>query len=554
MPGKRKAVLVGIAGSHNAFSLSLYSLKAYAYRDAEVRDTWDLQIIQHPLINLQLSFARLEGLADQIVDRDPELVALSCYMWNVAAFAELSRTLRHRLPAARIVWGGPEMATDHIVEGRADSHEMDFCVSGEGEATFLELLRHLSTGSPALPEIPGLAYRQHRRGPFAVNPRRVPFGSLSEIPSPFLSGVVDDEVLTRRDIEANLETQRGCTLKCTYCIYHKDMDRIAYAAPSRTLEELVFVINKGVRRIRFVDANFSSSLDHAKVLMRGMIERRFEARLMFELIPGFIDEELATLFAEYNALHDWNEITLGLGVQTVNHDVLKRLRRGIKVERFEATFRLIEKYELYAKIDLIIGLPGEDLSSIERTLEYMMDQLRDSRAHLLCCHVMRGLPGTELLEQARAFGMVFSSTHEPHELMESPTLPREQMVACLRRTAVIFRLINHAGWASREFISGKTSEDSSIRDAFFAARDSLRISNVAVVDLLVEGLMKHLAPRGSDFVQPGFPRAETWWWNFARHEISDRWLIDSLTRLAYTGIHEAQHEVDETRPSLHSSS
>ena len=48
---KMNAVLVGIAGSHNAFSLSLYNLKAYAYQSTQIRDRWDINVIQKPLIN-----------------------------------------------------------------------------------------------------------------------------------------------------------------------------------------------------------------------------------------------------------------------------------------------------------------------------------------------------------------------------------------------------------------------------------------------------------------------------------------------------------------------
>ena len=81
---------------------------------------------------------------------------------------------------------------------------------------------------------------------------------------------------------------------------------------------------------------------------------------------------------------------------------------------------------------------AKTLSAIENTLEYMVDQLRGSRAHQLCCHVMRGLPGTELIEIAKEEKMVFSSKNEPHELIESPVLPRADMIKCLRRTGVLF--------------------------------------------------------------------------------------------------------------------
>lgn len=538
---RRTGVLVGIAGSHRAYSLSLYNLKAYAYRDPAVRSAWDLQVVQHPLLGVEGLAARVAALAEQIVARRPSLVGLSCYLWNLDAFTALSALLRERLPGVTLVWGGPEIATDYVVEGRYDALAADYLVSGEGELTFLELLRHLSTGAPARADIAGLAHRAEAGGAFVVNPRRSPFRSLDEVPSPYLTGVVDDAVLLRERVQANLETQRGCNLRCSYCIYHKDMAQISFSSVQRVLEEVTFVTNKGVRDIRFVDANFGSDLAYAKAVMRGMVERRFEAKLMFELIPGFIDEELAALFGAYNALCDWNDITLGIGVQTINLDVLRKVRRGIRLERFEETFDLVQRYRIYAKIDLIIGLPGEDLASIERTLEYMLGRLAGSRAHLLCCHVMRGLPGTELLDIARAHGMVFSSRYEPHELVESPTLPRAEMVRCLRRTAVVFRLINHSGWAQQEFLSGRRSDASHIADAFFAARARLGGTHLAVVDHLVAALMEHLAPRGSYFVQDDFPYAESWWWGQSRLEIEDEWLLDTLARLGARASSDAPH-------------
>lgn len=526
--GRKKGVLLGIAGSNNAFCLSLYNLKAYAYTDPGIRRTWDIIVIQHPLINVTQQAEKIPELADRIATHSPDLIGFSCYMWNVNVLCELATILRKRLPGTKILWGGPEITTDYVTEGKYNDFEANLCISGEGELTFLEVLRNLTHGSPEMHSIPGLSFREESGRPFTVNERRIPFKSLLEIPSPFMCGVVDDEVLFRRKIQANIETQRGCNLRCSYCIYHKDMDRISYSDVSRTIDEVAYVINKGVKDIRFVDANFSSDLDHAKAVMRRLIEKRFEAKLMFELIPGFIDEELAALFGEFNSLYEWNEITLGVGVQTINLEVLRKIRRAIKLEKFEQTFELLRKYNIYAKIDLIIGMPGEDIASIERTLEYMLAKLRGSQAHLLCCHVMRGLPGTELLEIAKDYGMVFSSKYEPHELVESPVLPRRDMLKCLRRTAVVFRLINHRGWANKEFISGKESKDNSIRDAFFAARDRLSISHVGLVDLIIEALIEYLKERNSWFVQPDFPYAETWWWNLSAIEIEDGWLLNFL--------------------------
>jgi radical SAM superfamily enzyme YgiQ (UPF0313 family) len=530
---KMQAVLVGIAGSHNAFSLSLYNLKAYANQNSEVKKNWNIDVIQHPLINFGEKFnkKKISDLTKKIISKKPSLVGFSCYMWNFDTFIKIAEIIKKKIPSAKILLGGPEIATEYVEDSHFDKYPVDYCVSGEGELTFLELLRHLKNKKPAIAEINGLSHRSNNKAPFIVNSKRKPFKSLSEIPSPFLEGVVSEDVLARSGIEANLETQRGCNLRCSYCIYHKDMDRVSYAEIKRIINEVRYVTKRGVKKIRFVDANFSSNINHAKSVMRGLIQECFKTSLFFELIPGFIDEELADLFGQYTKLYPENEITIGVGVQTINPKVLKLMRRTIRKEKFEKTFKLLQKHNIYTKIDLIIGLPDEDIFSIENTLEYMVDQLRGSRAHLLCCHVMRGLPGTELMEIAKKNKMIFSSKYEPHELIESPTLPRTDMLKSLRRTGVLFRLINHVGWADREFIYGRTSKKTNIRDLFFATKDRLSVSNVQLIDLIVEKLFHHLKSIKSWFSMPHFPYAETWWWAHSSREISNEWLVDCLNNL-----------------------
>jgi radical SAM superfamily enzyme YgiQ (UPF0313 family) len=538
---RKKAVLLGVAGSNNAFSLSLYNLKAYALQDLEIAAAWELKVIQHPLINHDLwqerTLPQINRLIDVVAAEKPDLLAFSCYMWNVKSYTQLAKGVRAVSPETLIVWGGPEMSRDWVVQGNFDTLEADFCVSGEGELTFLELLQNQTHGKPSLAEIPGLAFREAKDQPFVVNGSRAPFKSLDAIPSPYLNGIVDDEVLGRSRIEANLETQRGCSLRCSYCVYHKDMSKISYSTAERVLKEVEYVCARGVKHLRFVDANFSSDLPHAKAVIRGLIDNNVEAKIMFELIPGFLDEELAALFEEYNELHPWNELTLGVGVQTINLKVLRLMRRGIRLAKFEETFDLLGRHKIFAKIDLIIGLPGEDLASIERTLEYFLDRLRNSQNHLLCCHVMRGLPGTELLEIAREHDMVFSSERETHELIESTLLPRREMLKCLRRAAIVFRLVNYEGWVHREFLSGRHAEDTSLRDCFFLTRDRLGVSNTELVDRITEELIPHLAKRESNFAHPDFPFAETWWWARAKSEVSNKWLVECMEGLTAREVH-----------------
>ncbi len=160
MDYKKTALLIGIAGSNNAFSLSLYNLKAYALNDPQIKELWDFPVIQHPLIFVSsnvrsLAMKKLKVLIDNILQVKPDLLVISCYMWNVLVFKEITKEIKAQLPSTQVLWGGPEMARDYLLEGKYDAYDADFCISGEGEVPFLELLKNLTCVSPDLSKIPG---------------------------------------------------------------------------------------------------------------------------------------------------------------------------------------------------------------------------------------------------------------------------------------------------------------------------------------------------------------------------------------------------------------
>jgi hypothetical protein len=510
---KFKCVLVGMAGNNTAFSLSLYNLKAAAYSDAGLRHSWEIEVIQLPLLDMSNQSAvqsSVDDLLGVLSDASIHMVGFSAYLWNIDFFRIVAQQLAER--DCSVVFGGPEISRDWIEQARYDDLCADFLVFGEGEKTFSELLQ-------AYPEAPansdGLAVRKNQG--WLVGAPRAAAQSISEYPSPYLTGCVDDEVLRREDVQANIETQRGCTLRCSYCIYHKDMPKISYADLDRVVGEVLYCVNKGVKSIRFTDANFGSNADWAKAVVRALIKHRVESTLMFELIPGFLDEELADLFAEYNAMWEWNYISVGVGVQSINRDVLLTMRRGIRREKFDRTFELLTSRNIYAKIDIIIGLPGESLESITDTLEYMLTKLKGNEAHLLCCHLLRGLPGTELLTIAKEFELEFSSERDPHELVSSPVLPRKDLVHALRRAALTFRIIN-PGW-------GRPI----VRRSFYNVAEKTGMNYVELLDYLTSRVVED--KRDIRFSDPDFPYAERWWWGDSQTDLADNDIVGWLQEL-----------------------
>ena len=515
---KYKALLVGISGSHNSYCLSLYNLKSYAFSNPLLRHDWDIDIIQESLIT-QLDYKiRVDSLVNKILEfGNIHLYAFSCYMWNMKYVCEICKLIKEKYPFSRIVLGGPEISKDWAISGSYDEIDVDLLVFGEGEKVFENILLNIQN-EEVVDKLKGIAFK--KEGKWIINSSQEVFKKLDDIPSPYVTGCVDDNIFSINDIQANIETQRGCSLRCSYCIYHKDMPKIAYGQVARVLNEVDFILNKGCKRIRFVDANFASDLTYTKAIMKGLIDRKVEATIFAELIPGFVDEELADLFKQYNNLWEWNYITLGIGVQSINLDTLRLVKRRINIEKFDKTFELLSSRGIYAKIDIILGLPGENIISIAKTQEYMLSKLKYSRAHLLCCHTMRGLPGTELFKLAKDYGMVFSSKNEPHELIESPLLPRKDMILVLRRTAIVFRIIN-PGFSKTIYV----------REKFYEIVEKLKCTHLEIIDYLIDQLIVKL-PKDSWFVDNEFPYAETWWWECSSKEISDEMIIELLNLLS----------------------
>ena len=529
---KKRAVLASISGAHNAFSLSLYNIKAHLQSVEDVKKHWQIDVLQQPLItkvNESREFKNfLSGLKN-----DYDVIAFSCYMWGIEYIKDAIQALKKTNPKSWIVVGGPEISSDWIVEGRYENLLADIFVVGEGEKAFIDILKFYDTrnGLDLSPDIyfgdkfrvdKGLPRRED--GPkvrLTNREAREIFGKnnmFAKLASPYLSGVVDEEVLKRPNIQANIETQRGCSLKCTYCIYHKDMPKIIYRDPSIVLEEAVFLNSKGVEKLRLTDANFGSSLPFAKKIIKGFIVKNLKFELMLELIPGFIDEELADLFQEFNSLHKKNYISVGLGVQSINYPTLKLIRRGVKIEKFDKTFELLTTRGIYCKIDVIVGLPNETLSMIAQTQEYMLEKLRGSRAHLLCCHLLRGIPGSELTRTCEEYGLIFSSEFEPYELRHSPALPREDLLIALRRTAVIFRLINNGFSDTHNLVA---------KEKFYKLCKQLNLENLALIDLMIP-ILQNSVPKNSWFSNEDFPHSETWWWEKSKQEVSDSMIINAL--------------------------
>lgn len=444
----RKALLVYLYSKDEAgLSLALGFLKAYADADEAVRRTWSIEILN------QRVDADPGELTVAIERTGADLVAFSCYTWNIRAVEQVIAGLaRERKPT--IVLGGVEVTPDPE-KGMQRHQDVDVIVVGEGEATFCALLRRLGEDPEALSrgrldDIKGIAWR-HGKSIHVNDPRR-PIEDLTTIPSPYLSGTYGDEVKKVRTVP--METVRGCPYQCKYCFEGRGFKTMRAFPLERVREEVKHLVGMGVTEIEFFDTNVNHDRKRALELFRFL--RTMGKRLLFwfELRAELIDEELAKALG---ALQFFGEI----GLQTTNPKALKAVNRTLDRDKFETGTRSLLEASIYrpcgysprlgVAIDMIAGLPHDSISDILDTFDYTF-QLVPAK---IMVGMMKLLPGTGLYSEAGTFNYDFDPDDE-HVIRSSSTLSSQDVEMlihfCYAVSAVYNKIhaVRTTGWVAQQ--------------------------------------------------------------------------------------------------------
>jgi radical SAM superfamily enzyme YgiQ (UPF0313 family) len=401
---KKKVILISFNWA-NHFSLALGYLKAYALKDGFIRENTEIEIIDFDteMLNVQQVVYYLSQIS-------PDIIGFSCYCWNIDKVLDTTRIIKTIYPQIQIVFGGPEVGPvgpKYLKE----NHFIDVVIKGEGEITFTELLKHYS-GTVRIEEIAGISYRVN--GEVYVNPERQPIEDLSEIPSPYLEGI-----LVPRDKVTYIETYRGCIFRCHYCFEGKHLPKLRFFPEDRIKKEIEFVLgHQDIKSFHFVDTVFNVKKDRLEKLV-GMISgaNRFGTELRtVEIITEFVDEETVALFKKANVQ------SVETGPQTVNPDTLKNVNRYYREDKFRNGVKLLEENGIEVTTDLIIGLPGDNFFKFIKSAKTLID-MKPSTIVFSILHV---LPGTVLYEKSGEFGLKFDDK-APHLILSAPGFPYEDI-------------------------------------------------------------------------------------------------------------------------------
>jgi radical SAM superfamily enzyme YgiQ (UPF0313 family) len=520
--GNLRVQLIGIAGTSRDILLSVFVLKSFLINDKSIAQLLTVETNHYKFIlPSNLKEACLEIFAD-IKSFQPDVVGFSTYTWNYDAVMRISELVKKSDSRIKVILGGPEIAASDVIKGRFNNQPVDFIICGEGEVPLLRMLRCIvQEDIDGLHEISRLAFRVG--GEFRYKEIDIPeadsIQNLWELPSPYLTALVPDSLLSPTN-QANIETQRGCNFRCTYCQYHANFPSIRYRNPDDVVNEIRFIYQHGMKDFRITDANFLSKRDYAYKILSELIKCQINMSFFCEVIPSFVDEKVCDLMREYHDLSPANQILVGIGLQTINTESLRAIKRKLPIEHFTRAFDLLARAGVVIKTDIILGLPYESKETYLNLMEYIADKMRNGYNYLSLA-VLRILPGSELEKIAVNTGLVVEMKDSEHFVYETATMHRKDMVEMLKISTVAFRMFHTLNIENRL----------NLRDKYFSVKDQFNISHEQLLRHFIDFFELFLAGTNSDYIKDDFPRAEHYWYFDLHKEIPDEPIISELNKL-----------------------
>ncbi len=345
-------------------------------------------------------------IARYIARTAPEVLCISCYLWNVERSLEIADTARTMLPELIVVAGGPEIQEGAwaLSEPRAS---VDYFVAGEGEWFF----ERFFSGA------------QMENCEKIVNANRLvvqPDAELVDIRStqePFTGGELD----TMADGSVFMEMTRGCPYRCSYCFYSGNCPGVRERDFGVLLEALKRGGNIELNEIYILSPTFNRTPDFRGKL-KTLARSNAGVRLHTEMRTEGIDAETAGL------LYEAGFRSLEVGIQTLTPGALRRIGRCGDVQRAMEGMRMLLHAGIDLKIGVIPGLPGDDPV---RFIEGVRTLVEEGFGASLELYPLMMLPGTRIRREGEREGAVFQKK-PPYYLVNGWGFDADDMTAIRR--------------------------------------------------------------------------------------------------------------------------
>ena len=349
--------------------------------------------------------AKTTEIVERLLASSPRIIGFGVYIWNVDETTKVVAMLKRVAPQVTIVLGGPEVSFEH---GEQEIVKLaDYLVTGWGDVTFPKLCGEILNGPKPL-------MKMHA----GVQP------PMAEITLPY--SLYTDHDIAHRTIY--VEASRGCPFKCEFCLSALDKTAWPFGLDS-FLGELEALHARGARLFKFVDRTFNLNIKTSLKIMQFFLDK-IEANpddpvyAHFELVPDHLPDALKEGISKFPP----GALQFEIGIQSFNPDVQALVSRKQDNAKAADNIRwLCEHSHAHLHVDLIAGLPGEDVDSFARGF----DQLVALKPHEIQFGILKRLRGTPIIRHTEAYGMVFDP-YPPYTILATSLIDFSTMQRLVR--------------------------------------------------------------------------------------------------------------------------
>lgn len=352
-------------------------------------------------------------VVEALLKNNPRIIGFGVYIWNVERTTEVISLIKKVRPEITIVIGGPEVSFEY--DGQRIVELADYLITGEADVAFLELCRKLVGGESPSEKVIGA---------------KLPELSTLELPYRYYS---DDDIRNR---VIYVEASRGCPFTCEFCLSSLDIPVRSFDH-QRVLSELDDLYKRGARTFKFVDRTFNLNMRTSASILEFFLERMQPGLFVhFEMVPDRFPEQLRELVARFPA----GSLQLEIGVQSLNPETGKLISRRQDVTKLIDNLHFLRtKTTAHLHVDLIVGLPGEDIESFAKGF----DRLVACDPQEIQVGILKKLRGTPIVRHIDTFDMRFSD-YPPYEVLSTRDLSFED-VQRMGRFARYWDLVANSG-------------------------------------------------------------------------------------------------------------
>jgi radical SAM superfamily enzyme YgiQ (UPF0313 family) len=372
-------------------------------------------------------------IAEVLLAREPKILGLGVYIWNVAETTEVVAALKRVRPEIQIILGGPEVSYE--TESQEIVRLADHVITGEGDLKFAEVCRALLDDVAKGPGTVGAVMGGERRARSdAPYPKIIPAE-----PPDFSRLVLPYEFYTDADIAHRIvyvEASRGCPFTCEFCL--SSLEIPVRAVPlEKFLGEMQTLLDRGVKQFKFVDRTFNLNLATSKAILDFFLARHQPGNFYhFEMVPDRLPAELRAVIARFPA----GALQFEVGVQTFNPEVGQLISRRQNYERLAENFAFLRnETRVHIHADLIVGLPGETVESFAAGF----DKLVALGPQEIQVGILKRLRGTPIVRHDGEWQMIYNA-QPPYEILQNRLIDFATMQR-LRRFAKYWDLVGNSG-------------------------------------------------------------------------------------------------------------